>query len=313
MKTSILYVIMALVLGVLGVEGYILYNNYQDRNVVDNGSIKDKDLNNDKDKSDDEQKNSEENNDLEENNEKMEDGVKLLNTTKENDKIVQEYEIVLNGNKNIIDIDYKIATYDTGYEDPYYCIDSLYYSNCSDEYSSPDNLSSQYINSKFNEKNFEIIKGLDNKNYLAIHSFNLNIDKPDSVYLDTSSYTIHILNDNLQEIKPTENLYNHLGIKLQNINDWNGFIGAVDIQSLCLDYECNNMGDFWYSSKFNIDNNQIRVKIENNKIYSLVYFSDSNVSCDDGTIEEREYSINNNSFSYRVLNTYKTKNAVGWC
>ena len=127
-----------------------------------------------------------------------------------------------------------------------------------------------------------------------------------------SSYDLHILNDNLQEIKPTTNLYDQLGDKM-DIDNWQGFLGYTAVSGLCVDTECRDFGDFWYQSKFREleDAEQIRAKIKDNKIYVLVYISD--YDCGPGTVEEREYKINNNSFSYRVINTYRMEGGNGWC
>ena len=75
-----------------------------------------------------------------------------------------------------------------------------------------------------------------------------------------------------------------------------------------------NEQDIWYDDTYGINNDNIYVKIENNKIYYLT----PNVSYEDyeGSIynevngvelEERVYTINNNKLTYEVINIYKIK------
>ena len=288
MKTNILYVIMALVLGVLGVEGYILYNNYQDRNVVDKGSINDKDLDNDTDNDIDKSDTEEDNN--EENKEKTEDGVRLLNTKKESDKIVQEYEIVLNGKINNLNVSYNFDKYVDGFggdNTDNYCINSKYYTNCNLENKKEEYFKEEYVNNSFNEKNFEIIKGEDNKSYLIIHGIELN--------LIGNSYYLFVLNDDLEIIKPTESI--------EEIDDAS-FLGFAYYESLCEDINCESTGNFWYKDRYGVCSDevcQIRSKVEDNKIYHLFYVG----SCEGVEVEEREYTIKNNKLSYEVINTYQ--------
>ncbi len=310
MKTGILYVILTLIFILLGVEGYFLYNSYQNKNVVDNSSINDKDLDNDTDndidKSDDEQNNNEENNNLEENNEKTEDGVKLLNTTKENDKIVQEYEIVLNGKINILKLYFELEK-----NEYFYHITCVYnnvnfydFGKYNPEFDEEATLSSDeafqidYIKNYFNEDNFIIIKGEDNKNYLAIYNYVSEAE----VYGDTNLY---IYNDNLDLLNQNEEIL---------INN-EGQLLSIDEEDCLNKNHCTYKSDVWYENKFKVrdEADQIRVKIENNQIYVLKALGNNDYICDGGILEERIYIIKDNKLSYEVINKYQVTGGAGSC
>ncbi len=271
MNNKFLYVILVAILGVLGFEGYFMYNNYQNNKVNDNETTINNDTNKDNSS-----------------NEQLEDKVKLVDTKKENNKIIQEYEIVLNGKKNNLTLTYSFNSYENGFggEDiESYCINSDYYSNCNLDNNQEKYMDKDYINNSFNENNFDIIKGLDNKNYLTIH-------KIDFAPIG-NSYFLYVLNDNLENIKS------------QNPEDAY-FLGFEYYTSLCVDENCENLGDFWYKDNFGLCSEgvcQIRTKVEDNKIYYLSYTG----ACEEGKIEERVYTIKDNKLSYEILNTYQMR------
>lgn len=232
--------------------------------------------------------NQEENNNNEE--PTLEDNITLKNTTMNNDTIIQEYEIILNGKTNNLNIFY---TYENCREEAI-CISGNYndYSFLYNE--SYENLSSifttQKIDQLFNENNFEIIKGVDNKSYLLVSTKN-----PYSVALYVFNEQLDIVNDGIN-------------------SDWyegdneNVFIvySFVNIPVL------ENSEAIWYDDAYGINNDNIYVKVENNKIYYLTpnvsYYEDYvyNVYNENYEIqlEERVYTINNNKFTYEVINTY---------
>ena len=233
----------------------------------------------------------EENNEQNNNQEEpiLEDGVTLKNTTTNNSTIIQEYEVILNGKKNNFNVNY---TYDSCY-DTGYCISGKY-NNYNFYYGefynmSLDNLfTRQTIEQKFNEDNFEIIKGTDNKNYLLVYT--------------TSS--LYIFDENLEIVNDGINSNWYEG------DNENSFIMASITNVPVLDNyydDTLNICDNWDS-----DICSIYVKVENNQIYYLT----PNISYHDYVnnyeyttpveVEERVYTINNGKLTYEVINTYQT-------
>ena len=216
-----------------------------------------------------------ENNSGDNTNEDVEDYVRLVDTREENNQIVQEYEMVLNGEYQEFEIEFSyeqeanhsnssdIVNYLNGKFN-----DNIVYSEIRGK---PWSIS--YINSMFSTQNFTIFEGED-KNYLVIARY---IGEDFGVFMDYNVY-----NDDL----------NYIGsISL--------YVGDQSIK--------NDLGfdsyDSIYKDIYGLEtyNYSVRSKIEENAIYGLVYV------CDDiynGILEERVYTINHDELEYEVLSTY---------
>ena len=191
-------------------------------------------------------------------------------------EMIQEYEVVLNGKEQNMNIIYTQEKDELGIETITGSLgnETVYL----DMYDTPNEETAfniNRINQNFNEQNFQIIKGSDNKSYLVIASMlnyptgirmnyeiyndNLNKLNQESIPLYTS---MQCISNNL-EIEPFENEY----VELYNLNS---------------DNSCY----------------RIRGKIENNQIYSLFYNYDE-------TLQYKVYTINNDKVEYRVLRTFE--------
>ena len=220
----------------------------------------------------------------------IEDGITLKDTYQSDDEIIQEYEIILNGKQNNININY---TYSDCWDNAI-CINgnyndySFFYDELFDE-DVTDTFTPQAIDQLFNENNFEIIKGVDNKNYLLIFTKN-----PYTTALYVFNEQLNIVNDGIN-------------------SEWyegdkeNAFIiySFVNIPVL------ENQQDIWYDDVYNINADNIYVKVENNKIYYLTpnlsyqdYVGSIYNEVNDIELEERVYTINNNKLTYEVINSY---------
>ena len=240
------------------------------------------------------------NNDNSQEEQVLKDSITLKDTYQEGNNIIQEYEIILNNKKNNLQI-----TYTYKYE-----IDSLTHvingimknTNLYDMYLRDNINNKNYtkeelfnitkLNDEFNETNFKIIKGTDNKSYLSIFA-----DNPYTAFL-------YIFNDQLNIVSD--------GIESTNWYDSDNGDGFV-ITSFVNIPVLENQENIWYEDTYNTNNNNIYVKVENNKIYYLTpnisYYEeylnhvyDENYEVE---VEERVYTINNNKLTYEVINTYQ--------
>ena len=278
-KNTILYIIITILLIVIAVGiTYIIVDNKNEEEVIKPND------------------NQEENNNKEEE-PTIEDGITLKNTYQEGDNIIQEYEVILNGNKSTLNVEYSyeylndiIAHHILGNLNDTNIFESYKRDNYDDSnntiipnYNKKELFNSTALNKEFNENNFEIIKGTDNKNYLVIYS---EYHDTFSNGEDTDS-SIYILNDKLEIINENMDfdLYNqnyNVVLKVENAIPWYE-------DTTCQDEFCHRI-----------------LKIEDNKIYYLVTNLKENYQIGDyGTLEERVYTINNSQLTYEVINTYK--------
>ncbi len=215
----------------------------------------------------------------------LEDGITLKDTDKEGESIIQEYEVVLNGIKNNFNINY---TYESCY-DTNYCISGKY-NNYNFYYGEFYNISLnnlftiEAINQKFNENNFSIIKGTDNKNYLLVYAM-------DHLYIFDEN--LEIVNDGINS-----NWY-------EGDNESAFVIASITNVPMLNNYydDSLNVCDNW-----DLDICGVYVKVENDKIYYLTP-KISSYDYEIGTpleVEERVYTINNSKVTYEVINTYET-------
>ena len=234
-------------------------------------------------------------NDKEEDNNKeeatIEDGITLKDTYQEGNNIIQEYEIILNDKKNTINISYTASTC----RDDTICISGNYnnYEFYYDEiYNENNSFTIETINQSFNENNFNIIKGTDNKNYLLVFA-----DNPYTAFIYIFNDQLNIVNDGIE----SANWYDS--------DNGDGFVITSFVNIPVLE----NQENIWYEDTYNTNNNNIYVKVENNKIYYLTpnisYYEeylnhvyDENYKVE---VEERVYTINNNKLTYEVINTYQ--------
>jgi len=202
-----------------------------------------------------------------------EDYVKLVNTREEDNQVIQEYEMVLNGEYQEFDI-----TFEINVGEGYWDIDST----LGDSYlfsvwynTAPPNNYVDFIAQYFNENNLIIFPGIDGINYLIIQGY--AFPPAGGVGID-----YNIFNQNWDYIGNIAVIYQGQGVVLEDES-------------------------VWYLDNLNIDTvqdyNKIRSKIEGDKIYNLYY------TCD--YMEERVYTINNNKLEYEVINQYKILEASG--
>lgn len=238
---------------------------------------------------------------------KLQDGIKLIKTADSNNKILQEYEVILNGKKSTINIVYTYKyTPANEYEDAYEEVSGtlngkeVYYKFNLAQNSSNKNqiFNSNFIASAFNTKNFKIVKGEDNKNYLTVAS-----NKTAGLYIGNSN-VLYIYNDKIEQIVKDIPRYGY------------GKDDFMTIKGGPTGFELEDDSK-WYSDTFNVcstseDWCHIGVKIEADKIYNLVPILNSNFTEGNmGKMEERVYTINNDKLQYKVLNSYKIVNGAG--
>lgn len=237
-----------------------------------------------------------ENNNKPNNNEEptKKDGVKLLKTYNLNDKIIEEFEITLNGKTKIMNVNFIIpdkevedSTIEGTFNDIYF------YGKAFSKEEVKENFNISFIKNIFNENNFEFIKGTDNKSYLLVIGTSYWNEKE-----------LYVLNDDFVDI--SKNIRDTADAEVSgytgfNITYFNNHVNNI---------EDNNR---WYKNTFKIKiedfmeevKGNIHIKIEDNKIYFLnpifEYVNASNL----GYLEERVYTINNNKLSYKVINKYQ--------
>lgn len=289
-ERSIYIVIIVILVGVLSCG--ITYIVMKDKNSTDTeDNLK-------------ENNNSSTNNKSEEEESTLTDGVKLLRTYQENDKIFQEFEVLLNSKKSKLQLEYSFYEDDTFEVHDYgvvgsYKENNVIYSNIiRDNYEEKDGeikitktrtkdeiLNINKIKSNLNENNFQIIKGEDNKNYLLLYPYT-NEESPAG-----NPTVILVFNDDLKLI--SENLMSKSESPdeiLRNGFTVNNYIGNAP----CEVEKSNEV----YKDYKNY------TKIDNNKIYFL-YPIINRSNMESSILEERIYTINNNKLIYKINNTYK--------
>ncbi len=267
MKNKVLIGIIIILVGVIAFEGVYIFTN-QNEEEPDKSYIN---------IPKEEEEENESNND-----ETSEDYVKLVNTREDDNQVIQEYEMVLNGEYQefIVEFSYEQEANHANSSDTVNYLngklkDNIVYSEIRGE-----TLAISYINSMFSSQNFTIIKGED-KNYLAVATF-IGEDYGDFMYYQ-------IYNDSFDYIGSTS-----LYVGNQSIENDLGFDCYQSIFT-----------DIYYLSE---DYYSVRGKIENNHIYALVYV------CDEvyyGILEERVYTINHDKLEYEVINTYTDLKVAG--
>ena len=238
----------------------------------------------------------------EEDNINVDDGVSLKETRVDGNSIIQEYSVVLNGKENELVVCYAFESpikENKNYEsirgvfntNAFYYEEELINSNLYNDFNI------EKINKSFNEDNFRLIKGSDNKNYLLVIVYNFY-----SRYLN-NGVDLYIFNDELELVQGELNNYTGCESNVMTIKS--------GVTSLILEDDASP----WYTDVYQIcdskDNCQINVKIENNQIYYLMPVLDYHLENGYGLLEERVYTINNNELEYEVINTYTIANGYG--
>ena len=204
----------------------------------------------------------------------LEDGVTLKNVNKKDNTVIQEYEMVLNGEKKTFEVNFNIEEQDGYFEINATIGDENVFRIMNDFEETPSDYIN-YIDKYFNEDNFIIFPGDDGVNYLIVETFFL---------------------------PPA----NGIGVDYNFYNQDFDFIGKLDfiVQGQGLNVEDESI---FYDTE-GYENNQVRSKIEGNKIYHL-YFE----GCEPGDIEERVYRVENDQLKYEVINTYPVLGVAGAC
>lgn len=216
-------------------------------------------------------------------NSNIKDEIKLVDIKEEDNKIIENFKIILNSKENNLEV---IFDYQKG--DPWGYVSAKVSNNQFVSFAIPEgsNFNKEKIKDMFNENNFKIIKGEDNKNYLAIGSMANN-----------AGY-VYIYNDNLEVLNANTN-------DAYKIN--NGFVAFPFGNN-----PCGIEKDPIYENDFNLKNDYgllkgLHLKIDNNKIYYLRVITDSDNKMDFNNyyLEEIVYTINNNQMTYKTLDKYK--------
>lgn len=217
--------------------------------------------------------------------------VTLKNVRTSGDKIIEDFEILINDKTQNISVEFSEETATTTATMSGITV----YKTESDETNEDDpkvlkgnNFTTSRVESAFNENNFKFIKGTDDKYYLLMVTYDLK--------MIGHEYHLYILNDELNLI--TGNL------KF-------GTCGSEDYMTIASMLEGFTLEDdsVWYKEDtLNINDSDVSryaVKIENDKIHYLKTTPATN------TAEERIYTIGNNKLTYTVTDTYTIKGGSG--
>ncbi len=221
---------------------------------------------------------------------KLEDSIKFVSTKTNNDEVIKSFKIVLNGKESNINVKFIKEKFEgeqfiraSFKEKEIYAISNNYYEDS-------EQFQVNKVAQDFDESKFRIIRGIEGKNYLIVLA-NVN----------TSNY-FYVFNDNM-ELVPS------------NIKPNCGPDGSFPLMITISHYDLKDNKKPWYKDSFDFctdENCEIRSKIENNMIYTLVSDIHENIKENDiGTLEERVYTINNNKLEYKVINNYKIVNGAG--
>ncbi len=186
-RSIYIVLIIILVASLTGVTTYFVMKDKNNSNPTNN-EIKDNTGNNDRE------------NDKEDKPEVLKDGITLNETVKENDKLIsQKYEIVLNEKSKSLNINFVLISDEYQMEiktdnklgfdvyNVYRNLDTENHNN--NEKMIVKLFSTEEIAKNFNENNFKIVKGTDNKSYLVIQN-----------YVEEGIFEYYILNDNYIKI-----------------------------------------------------------------------------------------------------------------
>ncbi len=251
--------------------------------------------------------NNKTNNEEQNNNESevKQDGVKLLKTYNLNDKIIEEFEITLNDKTKTLNITFELENSESEINiitGKFKEINLLQAEYNREDYSNKEEIYSlKTIKKELNENNFQIIKGEDKKSYLVL------------TISENYGAKIYIFNDNLEliskniddsyEFDSIENIKHDYFYNYQDASGINIVLKAEDLSWYEVKKVCNTC-----TPTYKI------FKIENNKIHYLALnipkdwyenYAEKGIPGCGSTIEEREYTINNDILEYKVIKRYK--------
>ncbi|MCM1052363.1 MAG: hypothetical protein NC483_00075 [Ruminococcus sp.] len=218
------------------------------------------------------------------------DSVKLIDVKQDGVNTIESLEITLNGKTKNMEIVYTADSFndfckfniDGKYNDIF-----LYLDRCKSDFTG-DLVT--LIKDSFNEENYKIIKGKDNKNYLLIIT---NYD------------TVYVYNDNLELISKDaiEDSYENSNSAFTTSNYYTNVVTKLDTNKnvwYINENYCNKHSDAYGGCN-------VVFKVEDNKIYYLALnITELNYTENGyGILEERVYTINNNKLEYEVINSYE--------
>lgn len=300
MKKSVLYIIIVILLMIIAVGGTYIFmqGQIEERNNPSTSEV-------------DDASTEESTNNIEEPKKDIEvskPSITHISTKEEGNNIVETFNANLNGKNTLVTVKFEYGTENIDGDFPIEYVEGsingsrVYYHSVERKEKSQKTtmLNKDYISNKFNKNNFIIIKGTDNKDYLSVVSHTNNMVNSDFGPNDN----LYVFDDNMNQIKTEATT-------------------AVDCEENAFTVYSRGSGvkvdgNPWYENVFNINLSSqklpgwdsIRVKIENNKIYYLAQvFIDGDLS--NGTLEEREYTINGGKLTYKTIKTYKVLDGAG--
>lgn len=212
---------------------------------------------------------------------KLVDGINFLTITDQKDKIVESFEITLNGKTKTFEAEFSHEL-DNSYEVEENIIKGNFNKATLYERVKRDGtFTKEEIKNNFNEKNFQIIGGVDGKKYLLVESMN-NLNN------GQNTSTLLVYNDELELI--SDDL-----ILQSERSDYDQFKGFV-VDGFFYDSPCDTEQIPLYSNKF--------TKVENDKIYFLLPKLTINTDYE-GILEERVYTIKDDKLQYSLVATHK--------
>lgn len=220
--------------------------------------------------------------------------VKLKETKKDGDKIVQNFTIDINGKSHLMKLEFNNTNADS-----WQTVKGLYKNIELYSYESDANMNfnEEAIKSVMNEKNFGFIKGTDNKFYLYVLATNTYPAGDQNIFM-------YIFNDELEMIQGN--------MKYQTPGKYRTF--AVN-NGQTLYYVGEKEEHKTYTDTFGICDGKEYcdniLKIVDNKIYYYEVIDFQIADKTTGTLEERVYTVGNNKLEYTTINKYNIVSIVG--
>lgn len=214
--------------------------------------------------------------------EKKENALRLVKTSNVEDKIVQEYEMVLNDKRVYFNVSYLLEKNGDNYNikgsiDGYQVYHALLKESVRP---SSEAFKVEEIDKTFSIDNFKFVNGRDKKGYLAVRSYEYSVEtgRAERIFVD-------IYNNEMARITENSLVY-------------------AEYTPVCLEIE-NNVKP-WYSDEYESFKDgsscYIRGKVTEDAIYNLVQVG--------SILEERTYTINAGKLDYTILRKYNIKTNI---